>query len=162
MAVLPDPAASRAVLIGTSRYAHLEQIPAVANNLSALAEALCAPLSWGLGIVIYRWLPDFPSGQGFLQPLADGRLIRSTGNTNIAELDDPAIDHLLDTAIAEQDPEKAGSDYARINRRISDSAAFLPILFEKSVIWRGSRLTNVYTGGPWQGRYDYVSLGVSE
>ncbi|MFG2578254.1 periplasmic substrate-binding domain-containing protein [Streptomyces malaysiensis] len=152
MAVLPDPAASRAVLIGTSRYAHLEQIPAVANNLSAL----------GLGIVIYRWLPDFPSGQGSLQPLADGRLIRSTGNTNIAELDDPAIDHLFDTAIAEQDPEKAGSDYARINRRISDSAAFLPILFEKSVIWRGSRLTNVYTGGPWQGRYDYVSLGVSE
>ncbi|MEU9963254.1 caspase, EACC1-associated type [Streptomyces malaysiensis] len=116
----------------------------------------------GYGIVIYRWLPDFPSGQGFLQPLADGRLIRSTGNTNIAELDDPAIDHLFDTAIAEQDPEKAGSDYAQINRRISDSAAFLPILFQKSVIWRGSRLTNVYTGGPWQGRYDYVSLGVSE
>ncbi|GDY56009.1 hypothetical protein SVIO_066320 [Streptomyces violaceusniger] len=48
MAVLPDPAATRAVLIGTSRYAHLEQIPAVANNLSALAAALCAPGSWGL------------------------------------------------------------------------------------------------------------------
>ncbi|MGW7657593.1 caspase, EACC1-associated type, partial [Streptomyces tendae] len=48
MAVLPDPAASRAVLVGTSRYAHLEQIPAVANNLSALTAALCAPASWGL------------------------------------------------------------------------------------------------------------------
>ncbi|EXU69300.1 hypothetical protein Z951_05500 [Streptomyces sp. PRh5] len=65
--------------------------------------------------------------------------------------------------IAEQDPEKAGSDYAQINRRISDSAAYLPILFQKSVLWRGSRLTNVYTSDPsWQGAYDYVSLGVSK
>ncbi|MBL1117103.1 caspase family protein [Streptomyces sp. 110] len=116
----------------------------------------------GYGIVVYRWGADFPTGQSFLQPLADSRFIQSTANTNVAELDDPTIDHLFDTAIAEQDTEKAGSDYAQINRRISDSAAYLPILFQKSVLWRGSRLTNVYTSDPWQGGYDYVSLGVSE
>ncbi|MGV9850597.1 caspase, EACC1-associated type [Streptomyces sp. NPDC003442] len=116
----------------------------------------------GYGIVVYRWGADFPTGQSFLQPLADGRFIQSTANTNVAELDDPTIDHLFDTAIAEQDTERAGSDYAQINRRISDSAAYLPILFQKSVLWRGSRLTNVYTSDPWQGGYDYVSLGVSE
>lgn len=48
MTVLPDPGASRAVLIGSSRFDHLEQLPAVANNLTALAEALCLPTSWGL------------------------------------------------------------------------------------------------------------------
>ncbi|MEU8870265.1 ABC transporter substrate-binding protein [Streptomyces javensis] len=116
----------------------------------------------GYGIVIYRWGPDFPTGQSFLEPLADSRFIQSTANTNVAELDDPTIDHLFDTAIAEQDATKAGSDYAQINRRISDSAAYLPILFQKSVLWRGSRLTNVYTSDLWQGGYDYVSLGVSE
>ncbi|GAA1676415.1 caspase, EACC1-associated type [Streptomyces yatensis] len=114
------------------------------------------------GIVLYRWLADYPSGQSFLQPLADSRFLRPAGNLNIAELDDPTVDDLFDAAIAEQDPAKAGSDYAQINRRISDSAAYLPILFQKSVIWRGSRLTNVYTSEPWEGRYDYVSLGVSE
>lgn len=116
----------------------------------------------GYGIVLYRWLADFPTGQSFLQPLADSRFILPTGNLNVAELDDPTIDDLFDTAIAEQDPAKAGSDYAQINRRISDSAAYLPLLFQKSVIWRGSRLTNVYTSEPWEGRYDYVSLGVSK
>ncbi|MER8157303.1 ABC transporter substrate-binding protein [Streptomyces sp. NPDC094472] len=116
----------------------------------------------GYGIVLYRWLADFPTGQSFLQPLADSRFILPAGNFNVAELDDPTVDDLFDTAIAEQDPVKAGSDYAQINRRISDSAAYLPILFQKSVIWRGSRLTNVYTSEPWEGRYDYVSLGVSE
>ncbi|GAA0931683.1 MULTISPECIES: caspase, EACC1-associated type [Streptomyces violaceusniger group] len=116
----------------------------------------------GYGIILNRWAPDFPTGQSFLQPLADSRFTRDTGNINTALLDDPTIDHLFDTAIAEQDPEKAGSDYAQINRRISDSAAYLPILFQKSVLWRGSRLTNVYTSDPWQGAYDYVSLGVSK
>ncbi|MDN3054681.1 hypothetical protein PH213_09020 [Streptomyces sp. SRF1] len=62
---------------------------------------------------------------------------------------------------AEQDPAKAGSDYARINRKISESAAYLPVLFQESVLWRGSRLTNVYTSEPWEGRYDDASPGVS-
>ncbi|MFD7610760.1 caspase family protein [Streptomyces sp. NPDC059828] len=45
MSVLPDPGASRAVLIGTSRYDHLEQLPAVTNNLIDLADTLSGPLS---------------------------------------------------------------------------------------------------------------------
>ncbi|MFF3959540.1 DUF3710 domain-containing protein [Streptomyces sp. NPDC001890] len=45
MSVLPDPGASRAVLVGTSRYQHLEQLPAVSNNLQALAGLLSGPLS---------------------------------------------------------------------------------------------------------------------
>ncbi|MEU1330178.1 caspase family protein [Streptomyces sp. NPDC005865] len=36
------------MLIGSSRFDHLEQLPAVANNLTELAEALCLPTSWGL------------------------------------------------------------------------------------------------------------------
>jgi hypothetical protein len=48
VSVLPDPGASRAVLIGSSKFDHLEQLPAVANNLTALAEALSLPTSWGL------------------------------------------------------------------------------------------------------------------
>ncbi|WP_274342600.1 caspase family protein, partial [Streptomyces sp. CA-278952] len=45
MSVLPDPGASRAVIIGTSRYDYLEQLPAASNNLTALAELLSGPLS---------------------------------------------------------------------------------------------------------------------
>ncbi|WP_326623258.1 caspase family protein [Streptomyces decoyicus] len=48
MALLPDATNSRAVLIGTSRYTHLSALPAVANNLTALATALRASSSWGL------------------------------------------------------------------------------------------------------------------
>ncbi len=50
MAGLPDPNASRVVLIGTGRYAsnQLPDIPAARNNLFALAEAFRSKRVWGL------------------------------------------------------------------------------------------------------------------
>lgn len=48
MTQLPDPAASRAVLIGSAAYDHLEQLPAVAANVRDLSEALRDALLWGL------------------------------------------------------------------------------------------------------------------
>ncbi|MFB4299827.1 caspase family protein [Actinomadura sp. NTSP31] len=50
MNAVPDPSASRAVLVGTGRYAHpsLDDLPAVAANLAGLAELLRSPDVWGL------------------------------------------------------------------------------------------------------------------
>jgi len=48
MTSLPDPASSRAVIIGTSSYRHLEQLPAVTANLRDLSAALRDAMLWGL------------------------------------------------------------------------------------------------------------------
>ncbi|MFI8101042.1 caspase family protein [Streptomyces sp. NPDC086023] len=50
MAVLPDPARSRCLLVGVSRHASddLADLPAVENNLEALRAALTDPEVWGL------------------------------------------------------------------------------------------------------------------
>lgn len=45
---LPDPADSRAILIGVSEFEHLPQLPAVANNLAAIKDLLLAPDLCGL------------------------------------------------------------------------------------------------------------------
>jgi hypothetical protein len=45
---LPDVDASRAVLIGTADYHHLESLPTVANNLDGLAAVLRDHALWGL------------------------------------------------------------------------------------------------------------------
>ncbi|WP_098891782.1 caspase family protein [Streptomyces sp. or3] len=48
---LPDPAASRAVLVGVSQYTEMQanrQLPAVENNLQGLASLMCDPRIWGL------------------------------------------------------------------------------------------------------------------
>ncbi|MBU6531875.1 caspase, EACC1-associated type [Streptomyces mayonensis] len=48
MGLLPDATGSRAVLIGTSRYTHLDDLPAVANNLAGLSAVLRGDDSWRL------------------------------------------------------------------------------------------------------------------
>jgi uncharacterized protein YjbI with pentapeptide repeats len=48
MTVLPDPGRSRAVLIGASTYRHLEDLPAVRNNLPGFRDVLIAPALSGL------------------------------------------------------------------------------------------------------------------
>ncbi|MFD7320167.1 ABC transporter substrate-binding protein [Streptomyces sp. NPDC059875] len=114
----------------------------------------------GYGIIIMGWGADFPSGQGFLQPLVDGRFILQSGNNNFSQLNDPAVNKLFDDALKETDPAKAGDLYKQINTKVSEAAVYLPFTHEKNIIWRSSRLTNVYTADAYNGRYDYASLGV--
>lgn len=114
----------------------------------------------GYGIIIMGWGADFPTGQGFSQPLVDGRFILESGNNNFSELDDKEINGLFDKALKETDPEAAGAIYGEMNKKVSEAAVYLPFTHEKNIIWRSSRLTNVYTADSYNGRYDYASLGV--
>ncbi|WNO72154.1 MULTISPECIES: ABC transporter substrate-binding protein [unclassified Streptomyces] len=114
----------------------------------------------GYGIIIMGWGADFPSGQGFSQPLVDGRFILQSGNNNFSELNDPAINKLFDQAIAETDPDKAGEIYKQMNQKVSEAAVYLPFVYDKTITWRSTRLTNAYTADAYNGRYDYASLGV--
>ncbi|MER7663557.1 MULTISPECIES: ABC transporter substrate-binding protein [unclassified Streptomyces] len=114
----------------------------------------------GYGIIIMGWGADFPTGQGFSQPLVDGRFILQSGNNNFSELNDPAINKLFDQAIAETDPDKAGEIYKQMNQKVSEAAVYLPFVYDKTITWRSTRLTNAYTADAYNGRYDYASLGV--
>ncbi|MEU6389014.1 ABC transporter substrate-binding protein [Streptomyces sp. NPDC046939] len=114
----------------------------------------------GYGMTMSGWGPDFPSGQGFGQPLWDSRFLSDTGNYNESQIKDPKVDALFDKAIAETDPEKAGKIYEELDHRILDQADWMPFIYEKNITWRGPRLTNVYMSDAYNGRYDYVSLGV--
>src|ERR1043165_3137741 len=48
VAVQPDPAGARVVLIGASKYDTMDDLPAVENNLAGLGDLLPAPDIWGL------------------------------------------------------------------------------------------------------------------
>ena len=48
--MLADPTRSCAVLIGTHQYAHLEDLPAVENNIERLRQLLTDPGCWGLPV----------------------------------------------------------------------------------------------------------------
>ena len=66
---LPDPMASRAVLIGTAAYHQLEQLPAVAANLRDLAQALGDVMLWGLPDQHCVLVRDPQDSSAFLDPV---------------------------------------------------------------------------------------------
>ncbi|MFH8367090.1 caspase family protein [Streptomyces sp. NPDC018031] len=66
---LPDPAASRAVLIGTAAYQHLDQLPAVAANIRDLADTLGDAMLWGLPREHCALVPDPADAAAMLDPV---------------------------------------------------------------------------------------------
>jgi peptide/nickel transport system substrate-binding protein len=115
----------------------------------------------GYGIIIGGWGPDYPTGAGFMQPLADSRFIPANGNYNLPEIKDPAIDGLFDQAAAETDATKAGDIYSQINHKIMEGAYYLPFVVDKALNYRNPRLTNVYET-PALSMIDFQALGVSD
>lgn len=114
------------------------------------------------GIIIMGWGPDFPSGQGYGMPLWHSKYILDNGNNNYAMIDDPKIDKMFADAIAELDKNKAAKIYGDINTKVMKDGYYLPFTFEKNLIWRSSRLTNVGTTDSYSGKYDYAVLGVKK
>ena len=71
MQQLPDPAASRAVLIGAAAYASLPELKPVAQNLSGLRDVLCDPDLWGLDPGACTVVADPEDPADIVDPVAD-------------------------------------------------------------------------------------------
>lgn len=67
----PNPQESRAVLIGTSDYDHMPPLPAVANNLHSLREALIRPDIWGLAPQHCVLVENPRDAEQMLRPVTD-------------------------------------------------------------------------------------------
>ncbi|MGP3925557.1 ABC transporter substrate-binding protein [Streptomyces sp. 8N616] len=112
------------------------------------------------GIIIMGWGPDFPSVQGYGQPLWDSKYILSNGNNNYAMIDDKKIDANFDKFVTELDEAKKEQLAKDINHQVMEGGYYLPFVFEKFINWRSGRLTNAYTTDSYSGMYDFVNLGV--
>ncbi|MFF0750476.1 ABC transporter substrate-binding protein [Streptomyces sp. NPDC004267] len=116
--------------------------------------------SQGIGLVTTNWSADDPIGTTFLQPLADGRRITPSGNTDYAQVDDPSVNALFDQAKAAPDAGKASEIYRQLNHKLTDGAYYLPVAANKTLNYRNPRLTNVYVSQAY-GMVDLQALGVT-
>jgi peptide/nickel transport system substrate-binding protein len=111
----------------------------------------------GLGIVLDAWAADYPTGYGFLSPITGD--VPKTGNHNVMELRDPAVRRLLDQGLATADPARRTQAWAAADRQVMEDAALVPLLAERTVVYRPAGLRNVYVQ-PAYGTYDLTALGV--
>jgi peptide/nickel transport system substrate-binding protein len=114
-----------------------------------------------LGIMISGWGADFPTGYGYLAPIAMGQFIAQSGNYNLPEINDPAINDLFKKGLAETDAKAAADDYKQANQKVMEGNYFVPFVFDKALNYYNPRLTNVYFH---QGlaMVDFASIGVSD
>jgi peptide/nickel transport system substrate-binding protein len=111
----------------------------------------------GLGLSMMGWGADWPDGFGFLSQIADSRVIRDSGNTNLG-VKDPAVDALFDKALANTDVTSREKDWVSIDKKVMEDAYIVPGVWAKSLQYRNPALTNVAFSSGLQG-YDFVLLG---
>ena len=114
--------------------------------------------SHDLGIVSGGWSSDWPNGNGFLYSLADGNSITATGNSNIAELNDPVINNLFTQSNTATGAARTAI-WSQIDMQAMKDAGFLPEVYAKSLDYRPPNLTNAYIWDQF-GMYNYAVLGV--
>ena len=113
-----------------------------------------------LGVMQAGWGPDFPTGYGFWNSIANGNAILPTGNTNYASLNDPTVNGLLSQALTASESDQVGI-FKQVDAAVMQDAVFLPFVFDKTLYYRTPRLTNIYLNAGLGYYYDYVNVGVN-
>jgi peptide/nickel transport system substrate-binding protein len=112
-----------------------------------------------IGIALGGWAADWPNGFGFLYDISDGSTIVSAGNTNISEINNPAVNALFTKAADDTNTASATAIYATIDKDLMAGAYILPIVYQKVLLYRNPHLTNVYMD-QYYGMYNYAVLGL--
>ena len=111
-----------------------------------------------LGLVVGGWAPDWPDGFGFLYYLTAGAAIQPVANSNISELNDPAVNNMFTRALVTTSIAARTRIWSQIDRRVMSDAVILPGVYARVLLYRSPHLTNVYVHR-YYGMYDYASLG---
>nr|WP_042184556.1 ABC transporter substrate-binding protein [Kibdelosporangium sp. MJ126-NF4]CEL16375.1 Oligopeptide ABC transporter, periplasmic oligopeptide-binding protein OppA (TC 3.A.1.5.1) [Kibdelosporangium sp. MJ126-NF4]CTQ94299.1 Oligopeptide ABC transporter, periplasmic oligopeptide-binding protein OppA (TC 3.A.1.5.1) [Kibdelosporangium sp. MJ126-NF4] len=113
----------------------------------------------GLGMLVYGWAADWPTGFGFLKQVTDSRNIKPNGNTNFT-VNDPKVDAAIDKAMVEKDQSAREKAWVEVDRAVMESGFALPGVVAKGLYYRPKNLTNVFITDGFS-EYDYLALGVS-
>lgn len=107
------------------------------------------------------WVPDWygNNGRTSIVPLFDGRTY-GQNSTDYGGYDDPAVNKLIDQALAAKTAAEAGRFWAQADRKIMDDAAIVPFMNQKYPIFHSSRVKNALYLPQYQ-VYDFNEAEVS-
>ncbi len=130
------------------------------------SQYLSAPLgipdnmrSKGYGLAMAAFGPDWPAPFALFSPTVDGRKILPQGNSNYAELADPAVDEAIDRGAAATNDGVAQEAWTTVDQGVVRSAAYVPLVYDRALNVFSDRLTNIYFT-PAYLMADFASFGV--
>jgi peptide/nickel transport system substrate-binding protein len=104
------------------------------------------------------WCPDFlgDNARGTVVPLFDSRLDAKVG-ANFSEYHNPAVNRLIDRALAEPDQTRRAAMWAEIDQQIMRDAPLVPLLWETFAFHWASRVHG-WRYDPWTAGPDLTAV----
>jgi peptide/nickel transport system substrate-binding protein len=114
-----------------------------------------------VGLSLWAWTADFPTGYGYMDELLTSAGISSTGDSyDLSYWNSTTFDNLLNSALAAPTQAQTDADYAAADSYAMSQAVLVPLLYETSLYYRPPTTTNVMFGEAY-GMYDYGMLGTT-
>jgi peptide/nickel transport system substrate-binding protein len=113
---------------------NLEEVP----NATMLSKFCTVPKSQPALCPSMGWGKDFFDSQSLIDPLFDGSNIASTGNTNLAQLNDPTVNAEISKANQLTDPTARASAYGQLDRTLTAGAYYDTWLWDNQVSLQSS------------------------
>jgi len=88
-------------------------------------------------------------------------MIFEKGNSNVAQLDDEAVNARIDEISTMTNVDEANAAWGALDEQILELAPTVPLLFEKTVMVVGSNIAGAYSHAGFSGGIDYVSVGLA-
>jgi peptide/nickel transport system substrate-binding protein len=105
------------------------------------------------------WFRDFPDPQTILDPLFNGANIVPRSNSNVSQLDVPAINRAMRDAALAIGADARGEAWGRIDRMVTRRAAAIPLTWPATTLLRSADVAGVVN--PVLGFWDPVYTGLA-
>lgn len=104
------------------------------------------------------WVPDWygNNGRAVIEPLFDGRHY-GPNSTDYGDYDNPAVNALIDKALAAPDQNTAAGFWHQADQQIMQDAAIVPLQTQKTALYRSTRVHNAIFL-PFSQAYDVTQI----
>lgn len=112
-----------------------------------------------IGLSMFAWGADFPTGYGYMDMILTKDGISSAGSSyNLSYWDNSTFDGLMDQALSASSASQTNADYAKADQYAMSQAVIVPLLYMSDLLYRPSSTTNVTVSQAY-GMYDYSIIG---
>src|SRR3954471_24545710 len=104
------------------------------------------------------WLKDFSDAQTYLDPTFNGENILQTGNSNWSQLNDKALNKMMDDAKTVTDPDERAKTWGEIDKKLTELAPAVGWVWDKTPLIRSPDVNGVPSADNGQWDLSFTSL----
>lgn len=111
-------------------------------------------------MTVTGWCPDWASGSTFLPPLFQGSQIFPEGNSNVAQLNDDAVNAQITKIETMTNLAQANAAWSALDKQIAELAPTAPLYYAKWIGLVGFNVGGAYSDPQFGGSLNFATVGL--